>query len=166
MWLRIYNLHLDPQVVGLDHTSFLYLLLKSQQRQRRKKVLIFFYGNCTLRAAVPAGLTLLSAEQCNTHWKKIVSVYEWIFSLHFILFLPHFISKTRDNANMTLHEKSVRMVSLYSTKKVYSIHMLQSTTNLVRTYSLPQTNTLLVQLNQIMFGGAFIYWFSCLWRVR
>ena len=57
---------------------------------------------------------------------------------------------------MTLHENSVRMVSLYSTKKVNSIHMLQSTTNLVRT-SLPQTNTLLAQLVQIMFGGSFIY---------
>ena len=75
-----------------------------------------------------------------------------------LIFLPHFISKARDNANMTLHEKSVRMVSLYSTKKK-SIHMLQSTTNLVRT--LPQqTNTLLVQLDQIIFGGAFLYWFS------
>ena len=42
------------------------------------------------RAAL-AGLTLLSAEQCNTHWKIIVSVYEWIFSLYFIFFPPFYI---------------------------------------------------------------------------
>ena len=97
--------------MGLDHTWFLYLLLKIQQRQRRKKSFDLFYGNCTLRAAVPAGLTLLSAEQLSQFMNEFSACITSFF-------LSHFISKAKDNANMTLlNEKSVRMASLYSTKK-------------------------------------------------
>jgi hypothetical protein len=43
--------------------------------EKEKKSFYLFYGNCTLLAEA-AGLTFLSAEQCNTHGKIIVSVYE------------------------------------------------------------------------------------------
>ena len=59
-----------------------------------------------------------------------------------------------------LYQKQGTMQIWYYIKKVWEFILYKKkvnlTTNLVRT-SLPQTNTLLVQLVQIMFGGSFLY---------